>query len=121
MWPTWEEDILKHYREFGTDAGCKELVRVKTGMSMSNDLWDRLAIEDKDFSGTIKRGHDIYENEIARRALTGEINTTFSIFLLTNKFRDKYQRQPNPDTVQHNHDGGIKVVHEYESTDGKDT
>lgn len=73
----WYDDILKLYKEGGSDVEVKALIYGWRG-SLSNDLWERWMEEEKEFSETIKVGKMLSEAWWSKSGRTNLTNKKFS-------------------------------------------
>lgn len=93
----WKETVIKLMEEGASKAEIKAI------LGTSNDLFERLLKEEKDFSDTVKRGELLSEAWWERMGRTNLKNREFSPVLwymnMKNRFgwRDKLEHSSNPD------------------------
>lgn len=118
--------MIEYSKRGGTEYGLKAMIYEKTGKLPSNDLWIRWktgimpitkkAIPDEDNPDLeIKQVIELcglyYHEFVHNQALSGETSAAFPIFLLSNRFGDRYER--NPSKIEHDHGGGVEIIHTY--------
>ena len=100
LWSTWREDIIKLYKNGGSDSNVKARIYEDRG-SFSNDLWDRWMLEDPIFSETIKTGRILAQSWWEKEGQAGiwvsgqegadKMNYTGWIMNMKNRFKHDWK------------------------------